>query len=153
MWAAAPVLAVVLTMLFANGPVSGVAGSCSKGGALHEAGTVTGATCADTVFEAFGYGPLIRLGLLLVVPTLAAGLIMRSWVSWCATIFLLGLMIVGLLGANGIWIGLLTVGGPVAVIAVIATSVHQGIVARRDSQRRERPTGRIGDLIGGDGQS
>lgn len=73
--------AALLTVRFAFGPVADLSRTCAKGGQPDEFGAQAGATCRDTTVTAFGVAQVTRPGVLLTVPPIIAGLVMR-WVPW-----------------------------------------------------------------------
>lgn len=128
-------------------PVADLSSTCSKGGQPDEFGAQAGSTCRDTTVAAFGVAHLIRLGVPLTVPPIVAGLVMRWWVSWLTVAGLGGLSLIGVLGVNAFWVGLLVVGAPVTALAVIVSAVHVGMIAFRDSRTREPSPHTVNDLF------
>ncbi|MFT4398038.1 hypothetical protein ACLTEW_24245 [Gordonia lacunae] len=58
-----------------------------------------------------------------------------------------GLSLIGVLGVNAFWVGLLVVGAPVTALAVIVSAVHVGMIAFRDSRTREPSPHTVNDLF------
>lgn len=146
-WFAIALISALLTIRFGFQPVTEVSSTCSKGGSPDEFGAAAHATCQDSTATAFGVVSLVQLGLLLTVPPIVAGLVMRWWVSWLMVAVLAGLSIVGVLGANGFWVGLLIVGAPVTALGVVTAAAHVGLAARKDSLHRDRSTSSINNLF------
>lgn len=136
-WFVLAVVAALLVVRFASEPVADLSSTCAKGGQPDDFGARAGATCQDSTVTAFGVAHVIRLGVLLTVPPVAAGLVMRWWVSWLTVAALMCLTLIGVLGVNGFWFGLLTVGAPVTALAVIVATGHVGMIARRDSRAHQ----------------
>ena len=57
------------------------------------------------------------------------------------------LSLIGMLGVNGFWVGLLVVGAPVTALAVIVAALHVGMIAFRDSRAREPSPHSVNDLF------
>lgn len=146
-WFVLAVAAALLTIRFALEPVADLSSTCAKGGQPDEFGAQAGATCRDTTVAAFGVGHAIRLGVLLTVPPIIAGLVMRWWVSWLTVAVLACLSLIGVLGVNGFWVGLLVVGAPVTSLAVIVAAVQVGMTAFRGARTREPSPQSVSDLF------
>lgn len=146
-WFVLAVTAALLTIRFAFEPVADLSSTCSKGGQPDEFGAQAGSTCRDTTVAAFGVAHVIRLGVLLTVPPIVAGLVMRWWVSWATVAGLGCLSLIGVLGVSGFGVGLLIVGAPVTALAVIVSAAHVGMIAFRDSRAREPSIHSVNDLF------
>jgi hypothetical protein len=146
-WFVLAVVAALLTVRFAFEPIADLSSTCSKGGLPDEFGARAGATCQDTTVTAFGVAHVIRLGVLFTVPPIVAGFLMRWWVSGLTVAVLACFSLIGVLGVNGFWVGLLVVGAPVAALSVIVAAVHVGMVAFRDSRAREPSPNSLNDLF------
>ena len=68
-------------------------------------------------------------------------------ISWLTVAVLACLSLIGVLGVNGFWVGLLVVGAPVTSLAVIVAAVQVGMTAFRGARTREPSPQSVSDLV------
>lgn len=121
-WLVLAAVAVAFTTWAASLSVSNISLSCSKTGRFSDSNS--GIDCGDSILHAQGVWPVILLGLLLVVPAVAAAVTVRRWVSWVATGGFAALFFVGVSHWSEFF-GLLMAAGVLAIIAFLITLAQQ----------------------------
>ena len=136
LWFALAVAAAALTAWFASSSVDVVSAVCSHSAFVSnpdDPGRF--ATCDASILTAVGVAQVGQLGALFVVPPLVVGFVMRWWVSWCMVAVMAGFAVLGLIGANGFWIGLTYVGVPVVMMAIAIGAAQIAAAARQESRK------------------